>query len=76
MRGDASASPLFFGRDVKLACLLSLLISGCATICERNGCDLHPRECRRELAILDEERRHCPGEFSYELGCLCQGKPC
>jgi hypothetical protein len=31
---------------------------------------------REELAILDEEQRHCRGEFCYEVGCLCEGKPC
>ncbi|HXU69272.1 MAG TPA: hypothetical protein VN947_08075 [Polyangia bacterium] len=32
---------------------------------------------REELATLDEEKRRCPSkDFSYQLGCICAGKPC
>jgi hypothetical protein len=37
-------------------------------------CAVRPRE---ELRVLDDERRRCAtGDFSYDEGCMCSGKPC
>jgi hypothetical protein len=32
---------------------------------------------REEMAALEDEKRRCPSmDFSYQLGCICAGKPC